>query len=139
MIRHESCTTYILSIYLLLNFQSCLHMGHCCWGCECSHLTMQWMWKQWEQAPHTRGQSSPGSLQSGQQLSKGMRQIPQLSSLATHRQVATPVQPTQYVKIGYVNHPNRNEGCWFDRLSVLYLLLTVTFISRNLHTASKLN
>lgn len=82
---------YIL--YLLLNFQSCLHIGHCCCGWEWSHLTIQWMWKQWEQAPHTNGQSSPGNLQSGQQLSKGIRQMPQLSSFATHRQVATPVQP----------------------------------------------
>ncbi|KAK3861167.1 hypothetical protein Pcinc_032837 [Petrolisthes cinctipes] len=51
------------------------------------------MWKQWEQHPHTKGQSSPGRRQSEQQPSKGIRQIPQLSSLATHRQVATPVQP----------------------------------------------
>lgn len=81
------------TIYLLLNFQSCLHIGHCCCGWEWSHFTIQCMWKQWEQAPQTKGQSSPGNLQSGQQLSNGMRHIPQLSSLATHRQVATPVQP----------------------------------------------
>lgn len=37
------------------------------------------------------GQSSPGILQSGQQPSKAMRQIPQFSSLATHRHVATPI------------------------------------------------
>nr|CAD7409416.1 unnamed protein product [Timema cristinae] len=37
------------------------------------------------------GQSSPGTLQSGQQPSNGMRHIPQLSSLATQRHVATPV------------------------------------------------
>lgn len=43
--------------------------------------------------PQTRGQSSPGNLQSGQQPSNGIRQIPQLSSLAIHRHVATPVQP----------------------------------------------
>ena len=40
-----------------------------------------------------KGQSSPGILQSGQLASKGIRQMPQLSSLAIHRQVATPVQP----------------------------------------------
>ncbi|CAH1646792.1 unnamed protein product [Spodoptera littoralis] len=106
----RNCLRSLTRVYLLLNFQSCLHMGHCCWGWECSHFTMQWMWKQWEQVPHTKGQSSPGSLQSGQQLSKGMRQMPQLSSLATHRQVATPVQ-----------------------------LLMVTFISRILHTVANLN
>lgn len=92
---NEQKTTYmkISLVYLLLNFQSCLHIGHCCCGCEWSHFTIQWMWKQCEHAPQTSGQSSPGSLQSGQQLSKGMRQIPQLSSFATQRQVATPVQP----------------------------------------------
>lgn len=40
-----------------------------------------------------KGQSSPGILQSGQLASKGIRQIPQLSSFAIHLQVATPVQP----------------------------------------------
>ena len=39
-----------------------------------------------------RGQSSPGNLQSGQQASNAILQIPQLSSLATHLQVATAVQ-----------------------------------------------
>lgn len=38
-----------------------------------------------------KGQSSPGILQSGQQPSNAIRQIPQLSSLATQRQVATPI------------------------------------------------
>lgn len=68
-------------------------MGHC-WvsTCEFSHLTMQCMWKQCVQAPHTSGQSSPGSEHSVQQLSNGMRQMPQLSSLAIQRQVATAVQ-----------------------------------------------
>lgn len=79
-------------VYLLLNFQLCRHMGHC-WltVCDWSHLTMQCMWKQCEHWPQTNGQSSPGNLQSGQQPSKGIRQIPQLSSLATHFQVAIPV------------------------------------------------
>jgi hypothetical protein len=40
-----------------------------------------------------KGQSSPGNLHSGQQPSNGILQIPQLSSLATQRQVATPAQP----------------------------------------------
>lgn len=48
-----------------------------------------------------RGQSSPGSLQSGQQFSKASRQIPQVSSLATHRQVATPNQPKLHNLINY--------------------------------------
>lgn len=80
------------TFYLLLNFHSWRHMGHC-WltGCDCSHLTMQCMWKQCEHWPQTSGQSSPGSLQSGQQPSKGIRQIPQLSSFATHFHEATPV------------------------------------------------
>lgn len=41
----------------LLNFQSWRHMGHnwlTCW--EFSHLTMQWMWKQWEHSPQTERQ-----------------------------------------------------------------------------------
>jgi len=38
-----------------------------------------------------KGQSSPGILQSGQQPSNAIRQIPQLSSLATQRHVATPI------------------------------------------------
>lgn len=42
-----------------------------------------------------RGQSSPGSLQSGQQPSNASRHIPQVSSLATHLQVATPVHPVR--------------------------------------------
>jgi len=41
------------------------------------------------------GQSSPGILQSGQLASNGILHIPQLSSFAIHRQVATPVQPRQ--------------------------------------------
>lgn len=46
-----------------------------------------------------KGQSSPGSLQSGQQFSKASRQIPQVSSLAIHFQVATPTQPKKMYKI----------------------------------------
>lgn len=82
-----------MNSYLSLNFQACLHIGHC-WvrTCEFSHLTMQCMWKQCVQDPQTSGQSSPGSVHSVQQLSKGIRQIPQFSSLAIQRQVATPVQ-----------------------------------------------
>lgn len=77
-----------------LNFHSWRHIGHCWWSCwDCSHFMMQWMWKQCEHWPHTSGQSSPGRRQSEQQPSKGMRQIPQLSSLATQRHVATPVHP----------------------------------------------
>lgn len=84
---------YTWSIYLSLNFQLCRHMGHC-WvnGCEFSHLTMQCMWKQCVQAPQTSGQSSPGNEHSVQQLSKGIRHIPQFSSLAIQRHVATPIQ-----------------------------------------------
>lgn len=74
-----------------LNFHSCLHMGHCCWTCwEFSHFKMQCMWKQWEHWPQTSGQSSPGTLQSGQQPLKGILQIPQFSSLATQSHEATP-------------------------------------------------
>lgn len=76
-----------------LNFQSCRHIGHSWFTCwELSHFTIQWIWKQWEHSPQTNGQSSPGSLQSGQQPSNAIRQIPQLSSLATQRHVATAVQ-----------------------------------------------
>ena len=51
---------------------------------------MQWMWKQCVHCPHTSGQSSPGSLQSGQQPSKATRQMPHVSSFATHFHVQTP-------------------------------------------------
>ena len=63
--------------YDSLNFQSWRHIGHKCWACWAfSHFIMQWIWKQWVQAPQTNGQSSPGSLQSGQHPSKATRQIP---------------------------------------------------------------
>lgn len=78
--------------YLSLNFHVWRHIGHCWLACELSHLTMQCMWKQCEQDPHTSGQSSPGRAQSGQQPSKAIRQMPQLSSLASHFQTATPIQ-----------------------------------------------
>ena len=94
LLRVLPLTLLLNILHYSLNFHSCLHIGHSwCTCCEFSHLTMQCMWKQCEHWPHTRGQSSPGSLQSGQQLSNGIRQIPQLSSLATHRHVATAVQP----------------------------------------------
>lgn len=51
-----------------------------------------------------KGQSSPGSLQSGQQPSNAIRHIPQLSSFATQRHVATPVQPERYSRIESVDH-----------------------------------
>lgn len=76
-----------------LNFHSCRHMGQCCCTCcALSHLRMQCMWKQCEHWPHTSGQSSPGTLQSGQQPLNAILQIPQFSSLATQSQVATPFQ-----------------------------------------------
>lgn len=139
----------INSLHLLLNFQSCLHIGHCCWGCECNHFTIQCMWKQWEHAPQTKGHSSPGNLQSGQQLSKGIRQMPQLSSFAIHLQVATPVQPMKF----YINRyeilicqknlrssrikTRKNE--WSQKAGRawnFYLLLIVTFIALSEHVAN---
>jgi len=45
-----------------------------------------------------KAQSSPGILQSGQQPSKGIRQIPHSVSLAIHFQAATPVQLKQVLK-----------------------------------------
>lgn len=45
------------------------------------------------------GQSSPGILQSGQLASNGILQMPQLSSFAIQRQVATPVQPEGRTKL----------------------------------------
>lgn len=87
-----SLTQYLF--YLSLNFHCWRHMGHNCWfNWEFIHLTMQCMWKQWVHAPQTSGQSSPGNEQSGQQDSKAIRQIPQLSSFVVHFQIATPVQP----------------------------------------------
>lgn len=81
------------TFYLSLNFQFCRHMGHCWFKCcEFNHLTIQCMWKQCEQAPQTNGQSSPGNEHSVQQFSNGIRQIPQFSSFATQRHVATAIQ-----------------------------------------------
>lgn len=83
-----------LGFYYSRNRHSWRHIGHKCWVCwVCNHFIMQWMWKQWVQAPQTSGQSSPGLLQSGQQPSKATLQIPQVSSLAIHFQEATPFQP----------------------------------------------
>ena len=45
--------------------------GRTCWAW--SHFTMQCMWNAWLQDPQTGGQSSPGTLQSGQHASKGCR------------------------------------------------------------------
>lgn len=59
-------------VYFSLNFQDCLHIGHRGLSCEVTHLTMQCIWKQWEQAPQTKGQSSPGREQSGQVASKAI-------------------------------------------------------------------
>ena len=50
-----------------------------------------------------RGQSSPGSLQSGQQASNCMRHMPQLSSLATHLHTATAVILYAYNKLSIDN------------------------------------
>lgn len=60
-----------------LNFHSWRHMGQCC--CTCcafSHLRMQCMWKQCEHWPHTRGQSSPGTLPArGQGRARGSERV----------------------------------------------------------------
>lgn len=55
-----------------------------------------------------RGQSSPGNVHSVQQLSKGIRQIPQLSSLAIHRQVATLTQSGKPRKMQIIS-PNSKK------------------------------
>lgn len=41
-------------------------------------------WKAWPHVPHTTGLSSPGNLLSGGQPSKGLRQMPHMSSPASH-------------------------------------------------------
>lgn len=46
------------------------------------------------------GQSSPGNVHSVQQLSNGIRQIPQLSSFAIQRQVATLTQSKKSLLFG---------------------------------------
>ncbi len=54
-------TVFLNTCFYTLNFHSCLHIGHCwfiCWACW-SHFSIQWIWKQWEHSPQTRGQSSP--------------------------------------------------------------------------------
>ncbi|KAL0596519.1 Zinc finger protein, partial [Plecturocebus cupreus] len=50
------------------------------------------MRKQWEHGPQTSGQSSPGTLQSGQQQLNATLHTPQFSSLATQSQVGMPFQ-----------------------------------------------
>lgn len=80
-------------------------MGHSLFGGDrFSHFMMQWMWKQWVQLPHTSGQSSPGSEQSGQVFSNAMRQIPQFSSLAVHRHDATPTHDLMVTRILTVSY-----------------------------------
>ena len=75
-----------------LNCQSCLHMGHSCCICwELSHFSMQCMWKTCVHFPQTKGQSSPGTLQSGQHPSNCILHIPHVSSLAVQCQAATAV------------------------------------------------
>jgi hypothetical protein len=56
---------------------------------EFTHLSMQWRWKAWLQAPQMSGQSSPGNLQSGQQPSNAILHMPHVSSCASHVQEAT--------------------------------------------------
>ena len=69
--RFFSWNCHGLGFYYSRNRHSWRHIGHKCWVCwVCNHFIMQWMWKQWVQAPQTSGQSSPGLLQSGQQPSK---------------------------------------------------------------------
>eukprot|EP00929_Paragymnodinium_shiwhaense_P103870 TRINITY_DN67708_c0_g1_i1.p2 TRINITY_DN67708_c0_g1~~TRINITY_DN67708_c0_g1_i1.p2 ORF type:complete len:102 (+),score=4.24 TRINITY_DN67708_c0_g1_i1:169-474(+) len=73
------------------NFQSRRHIGQrLLSACSLfSHFMMQWMWKWWPHSPQTGGQSSPGILHSGQQASKGPRQMLQHSSSTSHCHVAT--------------------------------------------------
>lgn len=100
-------------------------------GWEFSHLTMQCMWKQCEQAPQTSGQSSPGVRHSGQQFSKAIRQMPQLSSLAIHRHVATPVQPTKYqtLKISdqRASGSPKSPNWWRVKTKQRWMIFTSTF------------
>lgn len=108
------CNSFLLVLpfsYLSLNFHVWRHIGHCWLACELSHFTMQCMWKQCEQEPQTSGQSSPGSEQSGQQPSKAIRQIPQLSSLASHFHTATPIQlfTVTFILDDYHTHDTFNE------------------------------
>ena len=108
-------TLFRFFFYFSLIFQGCRHIGHdwLAFWFPFIHFIMQCIWKQWLHCPHTNGphfkntilsikllnkncsinrsQSSPGYLQSEQHESKAMRQMPQLSSLATHFQTATPV------------------------------------------------
>ena len=55
-----------------------------------------------------RGQSSPGTLQSGQQPLNAMRQMPQLSSLATQCHVATPIH-LEYIRPIYYPYTDPNN------------------------------
>eukprot|EP00500_Bicosoecida_sp_ms1_P003461 CAMPEP_0203808868 /NCGR_PEP_ID=MMETSP0115-20131106/1870_1 /ASSEMBLY_ACC=CAM_ASM_000227 /TAXON_ID=33651 /ORGANISM="Bicosoecid sp, Strain ms1" /LENGTH=126 /DNA_ID=CAMNT_0050717571 /DNA_START=103 /DNA_END=480 /DNA_ORIENTATION=- len=50
---------------------------------------MQCMWNAWLHCPHTGGQSSPGTEQSGQVPSNSLRQMPQQSSATSHLHDAT--------------------------------------------------
>lgn len=78
------------SIPYSLNCHSLRHMGQCaCDVCEFTHFKMQWRWNAWLHAPQISGQSSPGSLQSGQQPSKAILHIPHVSSWASQVHEAT--------------------------------------------------
>lgn len=95
-----------------LNFHSCRHIGQCCCTCwEFSHFRMQCMWKQWEHWPQTNGQSSPGTLQSGQQPLNAVRQMPQFSSFATQNQVAMAFQRFTFTRMAADGAVGK-EGTW---------------------------
>jgi hypothetical protein len=78
------------------------------------------------------GQSSPGSLQSGQQPSNGIRHIPQLSSLAIHRQTATAVSLSnttvitcnrQLLYLVYTRYSTCNVSCSDKKLISFNLIV----------------
>jgi hypothetical protein len=69
------------------------------------------MWKTCLHWPVRMGQSSPGTWQSGQQPSKGTRQIPQTSSLGTfHFHTATAFTRFTFTFIADNNNPKRSNG-----------------------------
>lgn len=109
------------SISYSLNCHSLRHMGQCaCDVCEFTHFKMQWRWNAWLHAPQISGQSSPGSLQSGQQPSKAILHIPHVSSWASQVHEATACHSVRKSS-AYSRRQRVKENCIFKNFKALNL------------------
>lgn len=115
-LKRETKARYLIKAQLSvstsysLNCHSLRHIGQWAWlVCELTHFNIQWRWNEWLQAPQIRGQSSPGSLQSGQQPSNGIRHIPHVSSWASHVHDATACHSVFFEVRGHRSNKSQGE------------------------------